>query len=41
MEIKEKSKGIEHYIAHEIASKKYNYSKEADEYYDSLKRNKN
>ena len=36
MEIKKKYKGISHADAHEMATQKYNYQKEAEEYYASL-----
>lgn len=42
MEIKQKRKGISHKEAHELAAKKYDYGKEALEYYGDLKKhNKN
>jgi len=40
MEIKRKNKGISHEKAHEMATKKYNYPKESDEYYGSLAKHK-
>lgn len=36
MKIKRENPGIDHTVAHEMASTKYNYSKESGEYYDSL-----
>lgn len=36
MEIKKKHKGISHDDAHEMATQKYNYQKEAEEYYANL-----
>ena len=36
MEIKRENPGIEHYVAHEIATKKYNYQKEVEDYYGKL-----
>ena len=38
MKIKEDNPGISHTKAHELAQKKYNYQKEADEYYGSLRK---
>jgi hypothetical protein len=38
MEIKRKNPGIDHYEAHKMAEAKYNYQKEADEYYDNLEK---
>ena len=40
MEIKRENAGISHEKAHEIASKKYNYRKEAAKYYASLEKHK-
>ena len=40
MKIKEENPGIDHIKAHEIATKKYDYQKEAQEYYDSLEKHK-
>lgn len=40
MEIKAQNKGISHDDAHKIASQKYNYGKEANDYYAGLARNK-
>lgn len=40
MRIKESNPGIPHDKAHELASQKYNYQKEADEYYGSLEKYK-
>ena len=40
MKIKQENPGIDHVKAHELASKKYNYSKEALEYYGNLKKHK-
>lgn len=37
MQIKKENPGIDHNRAHEMASQKYNYAKEAEEYYGSLK----
>ncbi len=39
MEIKRKHKGISHDDAHEMATQKYNYQKEAEEYYAGLAKN--
>ena len=36
MEIKRENPGTEHYVAHEIATKKYNYQKEVEDYYGKL-----
>lgn len=40
MKIKKENPEIEHWKAHEIATKKYNYQREAAEYYGSLKKHK-
>ena len=40
MEIKQENPGIDHVKAHELASEKYNYPKEALEYYGNLKKHK-
>lgn len=40
MKIKQENPGIDHVKAHELASEKYNYSKEALEYYGNLKKHK-
>lgn len=40
MEIKKKNPRISHQRTHELASQKYNYSKEASEYYGNLKKHK-
>lgn len=40
MKIKREDPGIEHWKAHEIATKKYNYQREAAEYYGNLKKYK-
>ena len=40
LEIKKSNVGISHAEAHKIASLKYNYQKEAEEYYASLKKHK-
>ena len=40
MKIKQESPGIDHVKAHELASEKYNYPKEALEYYGNLKKHK-
>ena len=40
MKIKEENPGIDHIKAHEIATKKYDYQKEAQEFYDSLEKHK-
>ncbi len=40
MRLKERNPGISHDKAHELASQKYNYQKEADEYYGSLEKYK-
>ena len=42
MKIKEENSTLEHWKAHEMAAKVYDYPKEADEYYGNLeKHNKN
>ena len=41
MEIKEQNPNISHAEAHSIATKKYNYTKESDEYYANLEKYKN
>ena len=42
MKIKEENPTMEHWKAHEMAAKAYDYPKEADEYYGNLKKhNKN
>ena len=40
MKIKQENPGIDHVKAHELASEKYNYPKEALEYYGNLKKHK-
>lgn len=40
MQIKQENPGIEHWKAHEIATQKYNYQKEAKEYYGNLEKHK-
>ena len=40
MRIKRENPEIEHWKAHEIATRKYNYQKEAEEYYGNLKKHK-
>lgn len=40
MQIKAENPGIDHAKAHELASEKYNYPKEAEEYYGNLKKHK-
>ena len=40
MAIKRNSPNIEHYKAHEMATKKYDYQKEANEYYGNINKNK-
>jgi hypothetical protein len=40
MKIKRENPGIEHTKAHELASQKYDYGKEAAEYYGNLKKHK-
>lgn len=40
MQIKAENHGIDHAKAHELASEKYNYPKEAEEYYGNLKKHK-
>lgn len=40
MEIKRKNPEMEHWKAHELASQKYNYQKEAEEYYGNLEKHK-
>lgn len=40
MKIKRDNPGIDHYDAHLLASRKFNYSKESDKYYGSLKKYK-
>ena len=40
MKIKQENSGIDHVKAHELASEKYNYPKEALEYYGNLKKHK-
>jgi len=40
MEIKRKNKGISHEKAHEMATKKYNYTRESKNYYDNLEKHK-
>ena len=40
MDIKKKVPQLNHYEAHVLASQKYNYQKEVDEYYGNLKKNK-
>ena len=40
MEIKRKNPNISHTEAHRIATKKYNYAKESDEYYANLEKHK-
>ena len=40
MEIKKENPQIEHLKAHEIATRKYNYQKEAEEYYGNLKKHR-
>ena len=40
MKIKQENPGIDHVNAHELASEKYNYPKEALEYYGNLKKHK-
>ena len=40
MKIKKDNPDIEHYKAHEIATGKYNYQKEATEYYGNINKNR-
>ena len=40
MQIKRENPELEHWKAHEIATKKYNYQKEAEEYYGNLEKHK-
>lgn len=40
MKIKRENPELKHWEAHEIATKKYNYQREAAEYYGNLKKHK-